>query len=70
MANKLWYTEIWDWNGRKAKCWGMLPDFAAVRAVIMLARQKGEREIVRVIAPLDAGRHDLAALEGMGARGF
>ena len=47
-----------------------MPDVADVRGVILDARQKGEREIVRVMAPLDAARGDLDALEKLGARRF
>jgi hypothetical protein len=68
MAYKLWYTERYDWNGRAAKWWAELPDFAAVRAVIVDARLKGEREIIRVLAPPDAPRCDLDALEALGAQ--
>jgi hypothetical protein len=67
MAYTGWYTELYDWNGRAAKWWKMLPDFAAVREVILDARKTGAREIVRVIAPLDAARSDLNALEALGA---
>jgi hypothetical protein len=71
VANKkAWYTELYDANGRAAKWWAMLPDVAAVRGVIMAAREKGEREIVRVVAPLDAPRGDLDAIEKMGMRRF
>ena len=47
-----------------------MPDFAAACAVILDARQKGEREIVRVTVPLDAARGDLDALEALGALRF
>ena len=70
MAGKLWYTERWDKDGRAAKWWRELPDFAAVRAVITEAREKGEGEIIRVSPPLDASRADLEELEKMGAIRF
>jgi hypothetical protein len=70
MTKKAWYTELYDANGRAAKWWAMLPDFAAVRTVITDARRKGVQEIVRVVAPLDAARADLDALEKLGAQRF
>ena len=70
MGGKLWYTERWDKDGKVAKWWRELPDFAAVRAVILEAREKGEGEIIRVSPPLDAARADLETLESMGAIRF
>jgi hypothetical protein len=70
MAKKAWYTELHDANGRAAKWWAMLPDLAAVRGVVMAAREKGEQEIVRVIPPLDAARYDLDALEKLARSGY
>jgi len=70
MAGKLWYTERWDKDGKAAKRWRELPNFAAVRAVIAEAREKGEGEIIRVSPPLDASRADLEAFESLGAIRF
>ena len=62
MARRLWYTERWDKDGKKAKWWRELPDFAAVRDVILDAHKKGEGEFIRVSPPLDAVREDLCSI--------
>jgi len=70
MTSKLWYTERWDKDGKAAKWSRELPDFVAVRAVILDAREKGEVKGIRVGAPLDAARADLETLESLGAIRF
>ena len=70
MADKQWYTELWDSNGRAAKWRATLPDFASVHEVIMGSRRRATDEIVRVLAPFDAVRRDLDALEALGAQRF
>jgi hypothetical protein len=68
MALDLWYTERWDEDGKAAKWTGELPDFAAVRAVILEAKGKGE--IVRVRAPVNAAPADQDELDALGAERF
>jgi hypothetical protein len=70
LAYKFWYVELWDSDGREAKWWSVLPEFATVRDLILASRRRAAGEIVRVLAPLDAERDDLVALKTLGAHPF
>ena len=68
MGYNKWYVELYNSDGRAAKWWAMLPDFATVHEVMWDVRQRGAREIVRIMPPLDAARADLDALKNFGAK--
>ncbi len=63
-----WYTEKWDANGKKAKWHDDLPEFAAVRDILIAVQNAGTGETVRVLAPSDAAQSELDELERLGAQ--
>jgi hypothetical protein len=65
-----WYTEKYGQTDTKAQWRKLLPNFAAVRSLILESRRAAKGDIIRVLAPDNASNGDLDALEALGARRF